>query len=270
MNTQTNYFKKALVVLMAVMMVFTMMPSMAWATGGTEAGGNEGSVSNIVVSGTCGAKSNAGGVESVKWELSTDGTLTISGTGAMKEYWYIDEDDDPRPWSSHVDKITKIVIEDGVTNVASNAFNGCKSLNDAVLGSSVTTIGGEAFYDCSGLSSIQLPDSLTEIWPNAFENCIGLKSITIPRNVTSTGVGGDAFKGCTHLETLVLNNVVTEDNLPTAYIDGCLALTKIEIKNDESTVKYENGIFALKMERHWYDAFHQRQVIWRFRILLRR
>ena len=40
MNTQTSYFKKALVVLMAVMMVFTMMPSMAWAaedTAGNEA-----------------------------------------------------------------------------------------------------------------------------------------------------------------------------------------------------------------------------------------
>ena len=31
MNTQTGYFKKALVVLMAVIMVFTYMPSMAWA-----------------------------------------------------------------------------------------------------------------------------------------------------------------------------------------------------------------------------------------------
>ena len=37
MNTQTSYFKKALVVLMAVMMVFTMMPGMAWA--GTEEAG---------------------------------------------------------------------------------------------------------------------------------------------------------------------------------------------------------------------------------------
>ena len=245
MNTQTSYFKKALVVLMAVMMVFTMMPGMAWATDETETSSNESSEGNIA-SGNCGAESNKDGAKSVTWELSTDGTLTISGTGAMEEYWYIDEDYDPRPWSSHVDKITKIVIGDGVTNVASNAFNGCKSLKDAVLGSSVTTIEGEAFYDCSGLSSIQLPDSLTEIWPNAFGNCIGLKSITIPRNVTSTGVGRDAFKGCTHLETLVLNNVVTEDNLPTAYIDGCLALTKIEIKNDESTVKYEDGIFYSK------------------------
>ena len=31
MNTQVSYFKKALVVLMAVIMVFTYMPSMAWA-----------------------------------------------------------------------------------------------------------------------------------------------------------------------------------------------------------------------------------------------
>ena len=31
MNTQTSYFKKALVMLMAMIMVFTMMPSMAWA-----------------------------------------------------------------------------------------------------------------------------------------------------------------------------------------------------------------------------------------------
>ena len=37
MKTQTSYFKKALVVLMAVMMVFTMMPGMAWA--GTEEAG---------------------------------------------------------------------------------------------------------------------------------------------------------------------------------------------------------------------------------------
>ena len=41
MNKEISYFKKALVMLMAVMMIFTMMPSMAWADGentGTAAG----------------------------------------------------------------------------------------------------------------------------------------------------------------------------------------------------------------------------------------
>ena len=33
MKKQTSYFKKALVVLMAMIMVFTYMPSMAWAEG---------------------------------------------------------------------------------------------------------------------------------------------------------------------------------------------------------------------------------------------
>ena len=33
MNKEISYFKKALVMLMAVMMIFTMMPSMAWADG---------------------------------------------------------------------------------------------------------------------------------------------------------------------------------------------------------------------------------------------
>ena len=73
MYTLTSYFIKALVVLMAVMMVFTMMPSMAWADG-TEAGSNENSASNIVTSGNCGA-------ENVTYTLYSDGRLAINGTG---------------------------------------------------------------------------------------------------------------------------------------------------------------------------------------------
>ena len=41
MNTQVSYFKKALVVLMAVIMVFTYMPSMAWAADGDGSGTTE-------------------------------------------------------------------------------------------------------------------------------------------------------------------------------------------------------------------------------------
>ena len=41
MNTQGSYFKKALVVLMAVIMVFTYMPSMAWAADGDGSGTTE-------------------------------------------------------------------------------------------------------------------------------------------------------------------------------------------------------------------------------------
>ena len=127
MNTQTSYFKKALVVLMAVMMVFTMMPGMAWADV-TEAGSNESSASSIAASGNCGAASNENGAASVTWKLSTDGTLTISGKGAMEDYISASK----RPWHENKEQIQKVCIEDGVTSVAktpSMAVLICKMLH---------------------------------------------------------------------------------------------------------------------------------------------
>ena len=48
MNTQVSYFKKALVVLMAVIMVFTYMPSMAWAADG-DGRGNTGTPKSCLI-----------------------------------------------------------------------------------------------------------------------------------------------------------------------------------------------------------------------------
>ncbi len=185
---------------MAVMMVFTMMPGMAWATDGTEASGNEGSVSNIAASGTCGAASNENGAESVKWELSTDGTLTISGTGAMENYWSLKND--KRPWKENMNNIKKLVVEEGVTSVGQNAFQ-----------------------SCSTLESVELPKSLTTIVSGAFVNCTGLKKMT-------------------------LQYVVTEDNMPkdnkNGCIYGCTAIETIQIANEASAVKCEDGIYYSK------------------------
>ena len=201
MNTQTSYFKKALVVLMAVMMVFTMMPSMAWATDATETSSNESSEGNIA-SGNCGAESNTGGVASVTWKLSKDGTLTISGTGAMDLYWLVPWGTDDRPWKDNVTKIKNLVVENGVTS-----------------------IGDYAFYSCPTLENVKLPESLTKIGPGAFENCTSLKKMT-------------------------LQYVVTEDNMPkddkNGCIYGCTAIETIQIGNEGSTVKCEDGIYYSK------------------------
>ena len=202
MNTQTSYFKKALVVLMAVMMVFTMMPGMAWATDATETSSNESSEGNIA-SGNCGAESNTGGVESVTWKLSTDGTLTISGTGKMIGYsGVLFGSDDDRPWKEDLTKIKSLVVEEGVTSV-----------------------GDCAFYSCPELESVKLPASLTKI-------------------------GWSAFKDCTSLKTMTLQYVVTEDNMLKDDINGdlygCTAIETIQIENEASTVKCEDGIYYSK------------------------
>jgi hypothetical protein len=79
----------------------------------------------------------------ITWDLSDDGTLTISGTD-MPNY------DSPNygPWDSQRDKIKKVVIEYGVTNIGSCAFSGCTKITSVTIPNSVTNIGEYAFSLC--------------------------------------------------------------------------------------------------------------------------
>ena len=169
------------------------------------------------------------------WTLTADGTLTISGTGAMKDYSY----DSPACDNSN---IKKVVIEEGVTSIGDSAFSDCRSLTDITIPGSVTSIGNGAFCGCSSLTDITIPSSVTSIGESAFESCTDLTSITIPKSVTS--IGSNVFDGCTDLTEVLLeggstltsenfgevaNKVVTrwnEDNLTwTLTADGTLTIS---------------------------------------------
>ena len=131
------------------------------------------------------------------WKLDADGTLTISGTGAMKDYDY---DNNLSPVYNN-SNVKKVVIEDGVTSIGTAAFSGC-GLISITIPDSVTSIGESAFENCSNLTSITIPDSVTSIEYCAF-SCCGLTSITIPDSVTS--IGSEAFSSCFYLETISLS-----------------------------------------------------------------
>ena len=67
---------------------------------------------------------------------------------------------------------THITIEDGTTEIASNAFNGYDALSSIDIPNSVIKIGEYAFSGCDSLSTITIPNSLTTIEKCAFRNCI--------------------------------------------------------------------------------------------------
>ncbi len=172
--------------------------------------------SSAAISGKCG--------DDLTWAYNTSThTLTISGTGVMKNYsnsYYND-----RPWDSYKNNIKTVVINDGVTTIGIEAFAYCDSITSITIGNSVTKIGENAFYSCDSLTSITvdnnnmyfssdeygvlfnqdktmliqypngntrtsyiIPDTVTTIAYEAFYGCDSLTSLTIPDSVTAFGI----------------------------------------------------------------------------------
>ncbi|MCD7831442.1 MAG: leucine-rich repeat protein, partial [Firmicutes bacterium] len=111
--------------------------------------------------------------DNLTWTLE-NGTLTISGTGDMYNC-----DWGTSPWFYISNKITDIVIEDGVTSIGDSAFYGCANLTSAAIPDSVTSIGGVAFYGCSSMTSITISAYVTSIGSGVFAGCTSLTEIIV-------------------------------------------------------------------------------------------
>jgi len=106
------------------------------------------------------------------------------------------------------DRLSTVIIGDGVTEIQASAFSGCGALRRVELPEGLTAIADFTFTNCISLQYIDIPETVTSIGMQAFSNCAKLKKITIPK-----GVGhfkSRTFLNCSALKTLVLEN-------PTAF-----------------------------------------------------
>lgn len=149
-----------------------------------------------VYTGTCG-DGTAG--NTVGYTLDTDtGVLTVSGSGAMKNYkkdiGYIKDIDH---YTYKI--INKIVVNSKVTNIGDYSFanvcgvygygvtDGLPKLTEVSLGSGIKSIGKASFYKASSLMEITIPSSCTVIDDNAFESCTSLKSVKLGSGMVTLG-----------------------------------------------------------------------------------
>lgn len=128
------------------------------------------------------------------WELTADGTLTISGKGDMY--------DDYNCWHDYREYIKRIVIKEGITSIGEFSFSSLENITAVTIPNGVTKIGFGAFKYCEKLTRIVIPNSVTTIDSYAFEYCVCLADITIPDGVTYIDQG--AFEGCERLTSIVL------------------------------------------------------------------
>jgi len=70
-----------------------------------------------------------------------------------------------------------------VTVIADEAFYAQEKITKIVLREGIKTVGIKAFALCTGLREINLPQSVTAVKSFAFAGCVGLSDIRIPENV---------------------------------------------------------------------------------------
>ncbi len=168
------------------------------------------------------AISSLGNNTGLSWEFdSNDGTLTIAydensnGSGIMPDYT-----ETSRPWYSHINDISSLVIEEGVKHIGEFAFYDLPNLSGAlIIPEGVTSIGSYAFGSCYGLTGVlTIPDSVTSIDIGAFENCSGFNgNLTISSGLIA--IPDSAFRGCSGLISVTIPDGIT--SIGTYAFSGC-------------------------------------------------
>ena len=211
---------------------------------------------SAAASGICG--------ENLTWTLDAAGTLTVSGTGAMKDYNY-----KGAPWYQSRDSIKAVVVESGVISIGEYAFCDCDSLTSITIPASVTAIGGSAFSCCESLTDVSITDldawcridfengSANPMWyaKNIWLNGKKIVSVAVPEGVTEvkaytfygfkdliqvttlggvTAIGKDAFSGCSSLTSITIREGVTAIGAGAFY--GCSSLTGITLPEGVTSI----------------------------------
>lgn len=234
--------RRIFAILLSLTMMFTLVPT-AWALNEEEnrtsasmetsengEGAEESGSVAPAMRGNCGA---VGSEDSVQWALADDDgdgsyTLTISGDGAMANYTanINNEKKATQPWRAsetgvEIEKITKVVVSEGVTSIGAFAFNGLTGVSEYDIGANVNTISQWALetsaaevFKLNGNTNFQT-DNNGVLFSKDGKTLIAYPGgadvrdkYTVPSTVTAISDG--AFVGCPIKKLTIDSNVTTE------------------------------------------------------------
>ena len=195
---------------------------------------------NCIASGTCGAQG-----DNLRWMLDEDGTLTISGTGAMQNY-----SSTSMPWRSYLLSIKNIILSDGIATIGSSAFSSCRNLITVTIPDTVYDIGWYAFSGCSKLQTITIPAKVKSIGSQTFLGCSALTSVYLHENIYT--IGGEAFLGSGVTSIYISKNVTS---IGTGAFQQCQNLTGIWVSEDNTQYASDaNGVLFNKSKTNLIQA----------------
>ena len=122
--------------------------------------------------------------------------------------------------------LTEVVIEDGVTEIGKDVFQGCVGLTKVTIPDSVKKIGTWSFYMCKGLKNVDIPANM-EIGDSSFRQS-GLEQVT----VSGGSVGNYAFHRIDDLKKISINC----ETIGEEAFSGCDSLTDITLGENVKTL----------------------------------
>lgn len=195
----------------------------------------------IIATGSCG--------EDVIWTLYLDGTLKITGTGAMDDFEYYS------PWyDEYRDKVKRVEFGEGVTYVGADSFYSHYSLEAVEFSSTITSIGGSAFYGADKLCKIndyedgmlRVPETVEYIGRTCF-GWTGFTDVYLTSNLKEVKEDAfyklelDTFTIEGNIGSFVASNSYTTFTCDTLYIGKDVTAEWWKAKYSDAYGTYGNG-----------------------------
>ena len=214
--------------------------SWSWAEGGD--------APSEIISGSCG--------ENATYSLSPEGTLTLSGTGAIYDYGTNNQ-----PWKDYTSRIADLIIGEGITGIGENAFNGCSGITSITLPLSVTAVGNNAFYGCK-LRSVVARQTDPQNYRSAFSGLTYIHALLyVPQSTYWDYVYVGEWGTFIHIR-----EYATTTQARQAYMLADETGTVYTVFNGESgalaDVDVENGISEDELGNNWVvESYGARQSL---------
>lgn len=260
-----TFSKKAMSVMLAVLMIFSIAPLAEFF--GIEA--NAASESDLTFT----LINNGTEYEVSSCKKWIEGNLIIPSTHNGKSVTRIGKS------ALEVTNLVSIIIPDSVTSIGEHAFNLSKSLKSITIPASVTSIDGYPFLSCTALESINvdpeneyfssedgvlfnknktvlieypngnartsytIPNGVTTIAERGFQYSNNLESISFPDSVTV--LGEYAFCYCEALKSVNIPSGVTNMGEWPAF-DNCTTLESINVDPENTYFSSVDGVLFNK------------------------
>ncbi|MBE6656807.1 MAG: sigma-70 family RNA polymerase sigma factor [Ruminococcaceae bacterium] len=158
----------------------------------------------VIASGMCG--------EDATYQLTEDGTFTVSGTGrvGVTDVWNYDLLRERKEEQSifrleelapYKELVTALIVEEGITGIGYSAFSYMPNLETVVLPDSCTQIEAGAFMECIKLTEFVFPPHVKYLEDVILRNCTALRRVVLPEDAED--IRSEVFNGCVSMEEVL-------------------------------------------------------------------